>query len=137
MSNEHQKEMDTGEQLLQRARELHGEGLDWHLAWNKAFLESRVSQWPNEWGDKLHIVIYGDFDPPSSVIHIQHLGITIYPEKLESSVARSATCSLTATVDVTEKSISAIIDAERRINELLGALTLVRWVMGHVDGGLG
>lgn len=115
---------------LERARELNREGFDWGHAWGKAWLERRIADWPSEWGDNLRIIIYGDFDPPNAELNFPELGITVYPEKVKNSVVRSAMCVLKATVEVTERSVPAILDAVRRINVLLGAWTLVEWGNG-------
>lgn len=127
--------------LLERARELKQEGFDWGQAWGKAWLENRISDWPSAWGDDLQILIYGDFEPPENELHFPELRITVYPEKLENTVIRSAMCVLKAHVEITEKSLPAILDAARRINILLGAWTLVEWGNGacgwwsHITSG--
>lgn len=68
--------------MLERARELNNLGLEWSQAWGKAWLEHRIREWPEKWGDDLEILLYGDFEAPESEMHIEPLGITIYPEKL-------------------------------------------------------
>lgn len=127
MSNNAQKQPRICDLMLERARELHGKGFDWGLAWGHAWLEHRIREWPSGWGDDLQILIYGDFEPPTTDLHIQPFGITIHPENLKNTVIRSAMCVLKATVKVEEKSVPALIDAMRRINVLLGAWTLVTW----------
>jgi len=117
----------VAERVSQRARELQSDGYEWGRAHSKAWLEHRIREWPSAWGDDLHILLYGDFEPPKSDFHIQPLGITVHAEKLESTVIRSATCVLKATVKVGEKSVDALIDAARRMNVLLGAWILVTW----------
>lgn len=122
-----QEKPNSFDPTLERARELHGQGFDWGQAWGHAWLEHRIRAWPSGWGDDLQILIFGDFEPPKTDLHIHPLGITIHPEKLENTVIRSAMCVLKATVKVEEKSVPALIDAVRRINVLLGAWTLVTW----------
>jgi hypothetical protein len=131
-------------QTLERARVLNQQGFDWHQAWGKAWLEHKIKDWPSAWGNDLSVVIYGDFEPPAADLHFPLLGITVHHEKLESSITRSALCTLKATVTLNEKSIPALIDAARRINVLLGAWTLIEWGNGacgwwsHVThGGMG
>lgn len=127
MADNSPKQPKLSDLMLERARELRGGGFDWVQAWGKAWLEQRISQWPSTWGDDLQILVYGDFDPPKTDLHIEPLGITVHPEKLENTVIRSATCVLKATVKIEEKSVDALVDAARRINVLLGAYTLAEW----------
>lgn len=115
---------------LERARELNREGFDWGHAWGKAWLERRIADWPSAWGDDLQILIYGDFFPPNAELKFPELRITVYPEKLTKTVIRSAMCVLKANVEISERSVPAILDAVRRINVLLGAWTLVEWGNG-------
>jgi hypothetical protein len=116
--------------MLKRARELQDEGLSSHQAFQRAWLERRIELWPRNWGDDLQILIYGDFEPPDSDLHICPLGITIRSDKLEDTVVATARCVLKAIVEIPEKSIDALLDATRRINILLGAWTLVSWAKG-------
>ena len=113
--------------LLELAHELHNGGADWWEAYSRAMLELRIREWPSRWGDNLQIFIYGDFDPPEEEMHIESLGITISPEKLENTIIRSALCVLKATVTIDEKNLDAVIDASRRVNVLLGAWALATW----------
>jgi hypothetical protein len=113
--------------LLARVRELTAEGYDHSQAWGTADLERRIASWPAQWGDDLQILIYGDFQPPDRTITVPQLGITVHPEKQTGSFIRTALCVLKANVTVSEKSISSLIDAARRINLFLGAHTLVSW----------
>lgn len=131
MNNKFEEQPDyldsVAERVSQRARELQSDGYEWGRAHGKAWLEHRIREWPSAWGDDLHILLYGDFEPPKSDLHIQPLGITVHAKKLENTVIRSATCVLKATVKIGEKSVDALVDAARRINVLLGAWTLVTW----------
>ncbi len=127
--------------ILECARELNREGFDWGHAWGKALLERRIADWPSAWGNDLQILLYGDFAPPAAELRFPELGITVYPEKLENTVIRSAMCVLKATVEISELSVPAVLDAVRRINVLLGAWTLVEWGNGgcgwwcHITAG--
>lgn len=117
----------VAQQVRERARELQNDGYEWGRAHGKAWLEHKIREWPSAWGDDLHVLIFGDFKPPQSDLHIQSLGITVHPEKRENTVIRSAACVLDATVKIEEKSVEALVNAARRINVLLGAWTLVTW----------
>src|SRR6267142_599105 len=79
------------------------------------------------WGDDLHVLIYGDFEAPSSDLTYPSLEITVRCEKKEKTIVRGAMTVLEATVKVKEKSVPALIDAMRRINLLLGVYTLHQW----------
>jgi hypothetical protein len=113
------------DQMLERVRELAKQGFDFYQSWGRAALEEKIKNWPPSFGNDLRIVIYGDFEPPPADLHLPSLGITVHHEKLKGSITKSALCALNATVTMSEKSISAIIDAVQRINVLLGAWTLV------------
>jgi hypothetical protein len=115
------------EKWMQRARDLAAEGLYWSQANGIAWLEQRISLWPEGWGDDLQILVFGDFSPPEGILEIPSLGIAVFPEKQENTVIRNAMCVLKATVKIREKTVSALIEAGRRINVFLGAYTLVEW----------
>jgi hypothetical protein len=126
MSNE-SKSMDDFFNRLSAERELQAQGLKEIRALEKTALEYQIDQWPEEWGDDLWIIIYGDFAQPKSVIEIESLGITVHPKKLENTAASGALCALKAVVKVGEKSVPALIDAAHRINVFLGSFTLISW----------
>ena len=54
-------------------------------------------------------------------------GIVVEAGAVKESIVRSAMCVLKARVAVSEKSVSALVDAGARINTLLGVLTAVGW----------
>jgi len=112
------------EQILARRAELHASGLDSSHAFDIAWLEERIRQWPAAWGDDLHVLVYGDFEPPTEAITYSPLRITVLPEKKTSTIIQAATVVLEAIVNVKDKSVPAITDAAKRINLLLGMWTL-------------
>src|SRR5688572_25327197 len=110
---------------LDNSREFHkSAGLGRAHASALAFMEAKIKRWPSEWGDTLQIIIFSDFDPPTSTLNYPKLGITLHPEKIEKSIVPHARTVLKATVTVKEKSMSGVLDASQRINALLGILTL-------------
>lgn len=115
------------ERMIARADELKNDGLESLLAHGIAWLEERVRKWPTAWGDDLHVLIYGDFEAPSSNLDYPSLGIAVNCEKKEKTIIRGAMTVLGATVAVEEKSVRALIDAARRLNLLLGVYTLHEW----------
>ena len=126
-SNSRTANTSVGEAIRQRALELRAEGLDFGRAWNTAWLEHRVQEWPADWGDDLQVLIYGDFEAPKHTLQFPTLGISIHPEKVENSVIKFARCVLKASVKVEKKSVPALLNATRRVNVLLGSWTLVTW----------
>jgi hypothetical protein len=118
------------EQMFARARELQSDGLEWLHASGIAWLEERIRQWPPARGDDLHVLVYGDLQPPTAVLTYPSLGITVHPEKQTNTIIRGATMVLEAVVKVKDKSIPALVDAARRINLLLGTWTLHEWGNG-------
>ena len=118
------------EQLFTRTRELQSDGLEWLHASGIAWLEERIRQWPPQWGDDLHVLVYGDFQPPTAALTYPSLGITVHPEKKTNTIIRGATMVLEAVVKIQDKSIPALVDAARRINLLLGTWTLHEWGNG-------
>jgi hypothetical protein len=124
---------DDLEKWLERAREHESNGLDWFQAKGIAWLEERILKWPADWGDNLEVLIFGDFEPPAEPLFVPSLGITVLPEKQENTAIKGATCVLKAIVQMSEKSVPALIEAGRRINVLLGAYTLVEW--GNAGSG--
>jgi hypothetical protein len=115
------------QRVLDRAAEIQTTGLDEDITFGTAWLEERIRLWPESWGNDLRILIYGDFDPPTAVLEIPSLGITVFPDKQKNTIICLARCVLEATVRVGQRSVPALIDAVRRINVFLGAYTLVEW----------
>jgi hypothetical protein len=115
------------DRLIKRAQILRDEGLDWAEANSIAWLEERILQWPPAWGDDLHILIYGDFKPPSADLLFPTLGITVHCINRQNTIIKGATTVLDAIVKVDGKNIPALVEAGRRINLLLGAYTLHEW----------
>jgi hypothetical protein len=126
-------ENDSVPGYLDRAKELQATGMTRGVAVNTALLEERIARWPSEWGNELHIQIYGDFEPPPSSLHFPELGITIEPDVVKSSPIITATCIVNARVTVSEKSIKGIVDASSRIDILLGLLAAIDW--GNAGNG--
>lgn len=120
------------ELALKRVKELQAQGLDWGHAWAKMNLEQRIERWPSGWGDDFHILIYGDFEPPTEDLHISSLRITVNHLKMENTIIKSAMCVLEASIKIEDKSVSAIVDAIRRINLFLGVFNLIEWGNGSI-----
>lgn len=120
---------ETAEAMRQKAIELHGSGMDWGRAWDTAWLEERIKQWPKDYGDDLQILIYGDFEPPKRQLFSPTLGITVFPENLKNgkTITRSALTVLKAKVKVEGKTVPGVVDAGRRINLLLGSFMVTNW----------
>lgn len=119
---------DQMKRINERANELKDDSLDWGHAHSRAWLEHLISDaWPTEWGDDLHVLIYGDFKAPEVKICDKRLGITVYPEKLEKTVIRDALCVLKVTVSLNDRSMESVMNAIRRLNLFLGAWTLASW----------
>jgi hypothetical protein len=112
---------------LERARQLQSEGQPWSIAFGIAHMEERLRHWPPGWGDKMHILVYGDFEPPSTALTFASLGIVVHPEKLTNTIIRSALTVLLAEVDIADKTVASLQAAIARINLLLGAITLESW----------
>ena len=113
--------------LNMRWKELMSEGRSSSEAHQRASLELRISQWPPEWGNYLHVFIYGDFEPPEQDLEYPSLGITIESAKITNSIIRSAFCVLRARVTVSERSISGAQNAMERVSKFLGVWTLIDW----------
>jgi hypothetical protein len=111
----------------ERHRVLWAETGDPMYAERQATIEQRIAHWPSEWGDEMEVTIYGDFIPPPTELHVEALGITVYPEEIDNALTRQASCTLRARVRVEARTLDAVADAARRVNSLLGAWTLVSW----------
>lgn len=122
----------TMERMLERARVHQAAGYNFSHAFNLASLELRIDSLPQEWGDNLLAVIYGDFGPPVQDIVFDELGIVVRKGALEASHFHSMT-ALQVTVRLEARSVAAIKDAARRLNLLTGVLSYanqgapVRW----------
>jgi hypothetical protein len=121
------------EEWTRRAKEHEARGLSQSHAFSLAGLERRVDNWPAEWGSDLVALIYGDFQPPAQPLVFERLGITIEPNKIESTVMSTAGTVLKARVTVNDQSFPAVKDAARRLNLLVGVLSItgqgaaIRW----------
>jgi hypothetical protein len=78
------------EALRARIAQLEASGLTHHESFELATLEKRIARWPDEFGDDLVAIIFGDFDPPAADVVLPDLGITILKDKVENSIIRSA-----------------------------------------------
>lgn len=134
---------DVTESMRLRTIELRRQGFDHIQANGKALLERRIQDWPVSWGNSLHILLYGDFALPEKIMSYPSLDITVHPQQVEkalfgtsaknlmlaldiASVVR-AHMVLDAQVSVSGRHLDGIVDAIRRINLLLGAITLENW----------
>lgn len=112
---------------IHREQELMKQGLSFLSASAQAYMEQGIAHWPEEWGDDLEFLIYGDFQPPSRELALKSLGIIVYPEPQDEWLFKTARTVLRAKVKVAEKTITGVIGAVKRINILLGAHHLVEW----------
>jgi len=87
-------------------------------------IEKNIENWPQDWGDDLLIILYGDFLPPSEDVALPALGIKINHENKRDSKFFSARCVLDVSIKVNEKSVSAVLDALGRLNLFLGVWVL-------------
>jgi hypothetical protein len=113
--------------MFKRVAELQDTGLPWHVALHMAQLELRIARWPENWGNDLQVLIYGDFAPPDRDLDYPALGITIEAGRRTNTFIRTALCVLSARVKVREKSLSAVLDAAARLNTFLGIWTIINW----------
>jgi hypothetical protein len=114
--------------LNKRATELQATGLSYRVAFDTAELESRIdTPWPKQWGNDLHVLIYGDFAPPDHDLDYPALGITVEASQRTNTVIKTALCVLNARVKVREKSLSTVLDAAARLNTFLGIWTIMNW----------
>ena len=105
------------ERMLARARELRAQGLDPYHASGLANLELRLEFWPSGWApDSLHVLVYGDFEPPPTDVEIHALGIRVGSQKREGTVISDALTVVEAQVAVAERSLAAVLEASRRMN---------------------
>jgi hypothetical protein len=114
---------EQGNDSHERARELFASGLNLLRAHGIAWLEHRLREWPEIWGNDLEIYVYGDFEPLSDPWLVPSLGIVVQPERIETPLVPGRTVHK-ARVKVDSRTIQALIDATRRINVLLGSFTL-------------
>ena len=98
--------------------------MDFGQACQKAQLERNIKNWPSAWGDKVLVVVYGDFAAPSKDVVLPALKIIIDHENKSGTKFKSAQCVLDIWIEVDEKSISAVMDALRRLNIFLGMWVL-------------
>jgi hypothetical protein len=114
--------------FLERRRQARqGEGMSRGHASAMAMLDYRVSLWPAEWGNRLKIIVYGDFIQPTERLEFADLSIVVHPEPVTNSIVSSAMCVLRADVDVQARTVDALNDACERIGTLLGVLAACDW----------
>lgn len=110
------------EQMFERAREYQAAGYNFSHAFNLASLELRIESLPQEWGNDLLAVIYGDFAPPVQDLVFDELWIVVLKGSLEAAHFHAMT-ALQAKVRLEARSVAAIKDAARRLNLLTGVLS--------------
>jgi hypothetical protein len=115
------------EALRARMAQLEAGGLTHHESFEIATLEQRIARWPDDFGNDLVAIIFGDFDPPAADVVLPELGITILKDKVENSLVRSAMTVLKARVTVPSRTVEGLNDVVKRLNVLLGVYTLVEW----------
>lgn len=130
--------------LWERAEKLSQiEGLNFWQALDRAQLEQNIDNWPVAWGNRILVVIYGDFLPPSEDVTFSELGITINHENKKGSKFQSAMCVLDLWITVKERSESEVMDAIRRLNIFLGSWSLsggcssCNWCCSLIHGLIG
>lgn len=128
------EEKSSGENLVKtlslRAKEYEKGGFEPSFAWDKAYLQHKLEQWPDDWGEELHVLIYGDFKPPISDLRFQELDVFIGKETQQNTPIEVAECVLKGRVKVLERTSRGLTDAIVRMNILLGGLELVSWGNG-------
>lgn len=112
---------------IERTRALNDLGMEHERASDIAWLELQLRRWPDAWGDNIHFLVFGDFKQPTRLLEFPDIGITIYPDKIENTVASGAICTLKGTAHVSDRTIMGLNDFISRINILLGAWTLTSW----------
>ncbi|MEW5756570.1 MAG: hypothetical protein AB1810_09725 [Pseudomonadota bacterium] len=112
----------TIERMFERVREYQAAGNSFSHAFGLASLELRIESLPQEWGNELLAVIYGDFQPPVQDLVFDALGIIVLKVPLEAPHFRAMT-ALQAKVRLGARSVAAIKDAARRLNILTGILS--------------
>jgi hypothetical protein len=120
------------DETLRRISEFESQGMDFEHASRHAWLETRIQNWPAAWGNDLHILIYGDFEPLTQPLAIPSLGITVEPGHVDGTVIKTARTVQQGAVRVLEKSVAGLSDAARRINILLGVWTLQNFANGTI-----
>jgi hypothetical protein len=113
--------------FFDRVKELRADGLEFTHASGIAQLEQGIERWPKGWGDDFEFLLYGDFEPLQDELTIDRLGIAVFPENRKDTVIKRCRTIHRAKINVSEKTIDAVLDASRRINIFLGVFTLVTW----------
>jgi len=113
--------------LNKRAAELQKTGVSRWVARDMAGLENRIAHWPPDWGDDLKVLIYGDFQAPDHDLDYPAFGITVEAGGRTDTIIKAALCVVSARVKVSEKSLSAVLDAAARLNTFLGIWTIIDW----------
>jgi hypothetical protein len=114
--------------LINRTAELMEEtGFSHGRALGMAQLEQQIAAWPKEWGNNLHVYIYGDFHPLDQDIDYPALGITVEGGHVTNTVILTATCVMKVRVKVRDRTLPSVRDAHARMNMFLGLWTIIDW----------
>lgn len=113
--------------MQRRQEQLQAEGYSLHMAWRIAVLESRIAEWPSEWGGDLLVLLYGDFEPAAEPLHFKELGISVDAGQVAGTILQHAGCVTRARVTVKERTIAGLNEASKRLNGLLAAMTALGW----------
>lgn len=119
------------ERFVKAARKLREEGKPWLEASKLAGLDERIKQWPKNWGDDLHVPLYGHLEIQERV-DLPDLGITIDPEKSiskegSSGFAFGAPYAYVAKVRVSHRDRASLLDGINRVEKFLSAWRMTDW----------
>jgi hypothetical protein len=107
-----------------RMRALEAQGVSRDRTFGIAKYETQIGLWVSHSEPHFVALIYGDFSPPAKELTFPELGITIFPEPVTNCPIRGAFTVLKAHVAVSAKTDASVRDASRRLNILLGILSL-------------
>jgi hypothetical protein len=116
--------------IVERARNLtESHGYPWPLALDRAVLEHRLREWPQAHGSNLHFLLLGDFQPPANPVRSEALRIEIdnAPQDHAKYGFGALGTILLGKAAMSSIDVPGVLDAVRRINIFLGALTLTSW----------
>jgi hypothetical protein len=97
------------------------------FAWAQAEMEEAVSRWPTEWGNRLEVLVGGDFELPKADVHVPELRITVYTGNVSAEVFGAAPAVVRVHIEVDERNLAGYNSAIERLNVLLGSQSVASW----------
>lgn len=118
--------MGNVDDFMERVNRLHSEGAPFHEAIAVVRLEQRLAAWPEDWGDSLELLVYGELQIPED-IDLPELGIHVAAEPYTEPWIGKAPFTYQARVSVPSRDLAGALSGIHRLETLLSLINIGEW----------